>query len=125
MKTSAYHILRVGLGVTFLWIGVLIFRDPVGWGSYLQPWAAQLLPVPIEQAMIGTAAMDVVVGLLFLVDIWVWVAGAVGAVHLAIVLTTVGINEVTVRDIGLLTGTIALFWMDLPEAIKKKLPKHS
>ncbi|MBI1866493.1 MAG: hypothetical protein HYS02_01865 [Candidatus Staskawiczbacteria bacterium] len=52
MKKTAFHFLRVGLAVTFLWVGVLIFKNPDGWSGYLQPWAMGLLPVPIKQAMI-------------------------------------------------------------------------
>jgi hypothetical protein len=32
IKTS-FHILRVGLAITFLWIGVLIFKNPESWGG--------------------------------------------------------------------------------------------
>lgn len=113
-KHAGYHILRVGMGITFIWIGVLIFRDPEYWGGFLQPWAANLLFLPIEPAMILTAILDIAVGLLFLLDVWVWAAALVGGVHLIIVLAVTGINAVTVRDIGLLGGAFSLFWDDLP-----------
>lgn len=109
MKKSAFHILRVGVAITFLWIGVLIFKDPQAWGGFLQPWAANLLPVPLGQAMVGTAILDILVGVVLLSGFFVWVAAAVGSIHLIIVLITVGINDVTVRDIGLLAATLALF----------------
>jgi hypothetical protein len=96
------------MAITFLWIGILIFRDPVAWGAYLQPWAAGLLPIPLRQAMIGTAILDLVLGALFLVDAWVWLAGLVGAMHLVVVLAVSGINAITVRDVGLLAAAIAL-----------------
>ena len=108
MKTLGFHILRVGMGITFLWIGVLIFREPEAWGGLLQPWAAGILPVPIAQAMIGTAILDIVIGFLLLINVWTWVAALIGAIHLVIVLATTGINEITVRDIGLLAGVLAL-----------------
>ncbi|MBI4114669.1 MAG: hypothetical protein HY445_02400 [Candidatus Niyogibacteria bacterium] len=107
-KDAAYHILRVGLGITFVWIGILIFQNPESWGGFLQPWAAGLLPVPIKQAMIGTAILDILLGFLFLIDVLAWAAGLVGAIHLAIILTTSGIDGVTVRDIGLLGAALAV-----------------
>lgn len=107
-KDISYHILRVALGITFVWIGILIFQNPEAWGGYIQPWAADLLPIPIREAMIGTAVLDVLIGFLFLIDIFTWAAGMVGALHLVIVLTTSGISGVTVRDIGLLGGAIAI-----------------
>jgi len=124
-KNGAYHIIRVATAITFLWIGVLIFKEPQFWGGFLQPWAAGILPIPIEQAMIGTAILDIVVGFLLLIDAYVWVGGVIGSFHLIIVLIVSGINGITVRDIGLLGATLALFWEDFPKAwkndVKKKL----
>ena len=108
LKQAPFHILRVGLAITFLWIGILIFKDPLAWGAYLAPWAANLLPIPLEQAMIGTAILDIVIGIFLLIDVWAWLAALVGAIHLVIVLTVSGINPITVRDIGLLAGALAL-----------------
>jgi uncharacterized membrane protein YphA (DoxX/SURF4 family) len=114
MKIAPYHILRVGIAITFIWIGILIFSAPEAWGSFLQPWALDLLPIPLRDAMIGTAILDIVIGALLLVDVLTWLAAIIGAIHLVIVLTTSGINAVTVRDIGLLAGVIALALETIP-----------
>lgn len=106
--------MRVGLAITFLWIGVLIFRYPEAWGGYLQPWAAGLLPIPLRQAMIGTAILDIAIGALLLTDTLTWLAALVGAGHLIVVLTVSGITEITVRDIGLLAGLAAVLMDSLP-----------
>lgn len=108
MSSSSFHILRVGIGITFLWVGILILRDPEAWGGLLQPWASGLIGGSLTQAMIGTAILDVTVGGLLLVNVFVWPAALLGALHLVIVLTTVGINAITFRDIGLLAATVAL-----------------
>jgi len=121
MKKTSFHILRVGLAITFLWIAVLIFKEPEAWGAMLQPWAAGLLPIPIETAMIGTAVLDLLIGFLLLLDVWVLLAAILGTIHLLIVITTVGINLITVRDVGLLAGTLALLIDSLPADIIKKL----
>lgn len=121
---QALHVLRVGLGITFLWIGVLIFRDPQFWSGFIQPWAADLIPVPLESAMISTAILDVLIGLLLLVDVLTWVAALVATIHLAVVLITVGIDVVTVRDIGLLAGTLALAWARAPKRFSKQDQPH-
>ncbi|OGJ03378.1 hypothetical protein A3G06_01455 [Candidatus Nomurabacteria bacterium RIFCSPLOWO2_12_FULL_46_14] len=108
MSKTSFHILRVGLAITFLWIGVLILKQPEAWGGYLQPWAAGLLPVPIEQAMLGTAILDIVIGVMLLVGWLTWLAALVAGVHILIVLAVSGITDITVRDIGLLAGAIAI-----------------
>ena len=121
MNKTSFHILRVGLAITFLWIGVLIFKEPEAWGGYLQPWAAGLLPIPIKEAMIGTAVLDVLIGALFLFDYLVWLAAAVGSIHLIIVLAVTGITDITVRDVGILAATIALMSDSLPKNFTDKI----
>ncbi len=125
-KSSGYHILRVGMGLTFLWIGVLILQDPTFWGGFLKPWAVNLLPVPLHEAMISTAVLDILIGFFLLIDVVTWIAAAFGSIHLLIILITAGIDSITVRDIGLLGGCISLFWSDLPkrhrEAIVRTTP---
>lgn len=120
IKTS-FHILRVGMAITFLWIGILIFKNPEAWGGYLQPWAAGLLPIPITQAMMGTAILDIAIGAFLLVDFLPWLAALVGATHIIIVLTVSGITDITVRDIGLLVATLAIVVESLPSSIIHRL----
>lgn len=115
MQKASFHILRVGLAITFIWIGVLIIKQPEAWGGYLKPWAAGLLPMPLDRAMMGTAILDIVIGAFLLVDYWVWLAALVGTVHLVIVLAVSGITDITVRDIAILAGTIALLVNYLPK----------
>lgn len=119
MKDTSFHILRVGTAITFLWIGILILKDPEGWGGYISPWAANLLILPLKETMVGTAALDIVIGFFLLVDYFTWIAALAGALHLIIVLTVAGINAITVRDIGLLAATIALFLSSLPTNISQ------
>lgn len=108
MNKTPFLILRIGLAVTFLWIGVLILKQPEAWGGYLQPWAAELLPVPIEQAMMGTAVMDIIIGAMLLFSPLVGIAALVGSIHLIVILVMSGITDITVRDIGILAGTLAI-----------------
>lgn len=108
MSAKAYHILRVGLGITFAWIGVFILRSPETWGGYLQPWARNLLPFPLKTVMLSTGWFDVAIGALLLLGIWPRLVAFGAAAHLIIVLLTSGINDITVRDIGLLAAALAL-----------------
>lgn len=120
MKKTAYHILRVAMGINFIWIGILIFKSPESWGGLIQPWAANLLPVPLEQAMRSTAVLDILIGFFLLIDVFTWLAATLAAIHLVIVLVTTGITTITVRDIGLLGGTLALIIGGLPEKYRKR-----
>lgn len=108
-KRYALHILRIGLAVTFVWIGVLIFRDPVSWGGYLLPWAVQAIPIPIDQFMVGVAVFDMLAGLFLLFNLFTPYVAFLATLHLIGVLVGSGINAVTVRDIGLLFAAFSLF----------------
>lgn len=120
MKKLSFHILRIGLAITFLWIGVLIFKQPEAWGGYLQPWAAELLPIPIEQAMVGTAILDIIIGVFLLFDFLTLFVAIVGSIHIATVLIGSGITDITVRDIGLLAGILAILSDSLPGIFQEK-----
>ncbi|MCR4312153.1 MAG: hypothetical protein NUV56_02600 [Candidatus Uhrbacteria bacterium] len=120
MKDGTYNILRVGMGITFAWIGILIFRNPESWGGLLQPWATGIMTESITQAMLVTAILDLIIGVLLIIDVYVWIAALVGSAHLIVVLTVVGIDDITVRDIALLTGCLALMWDALPDKLKTK-----
>lgn len=118
MNKTSFHILRVGLAITFLWIGILIIREPEAWGGYLKPWVADLLPIPLARAMMGTAFLDILIGILLLIDWETWIAALLAALHLVIVLTVSGITDITVRDIGLLAAALAVMVESLPRLLK-------
>ena len=82
MSKISFHILRVGLAITFFWIGFMILEQPEAWGSYVAPWVADLLPIPIVEIMIGNAIFDIAIGPMLLLNIFFWLASFVGAVDL-------------------------------------------
>jgi|SRR3989338_828305 len=121
MKKPSLTILRVGLGITFLWIGILILKQPEAWAGYISPWAEKLLPLPVEEAMLGTAILDIVIGALLVLDLVVWLAALLAALHLIIVLVVSGITDITVRDIAILAAAIALMADSLPKKFITKI----
>ena len=124
MSKLSFNILRIGTAITFIWIGFLILKTPEAWGGYLQPWAVKLLPAPIAEVMTVTGILDICLGACLLFNILVWIAALLAALHIVIILVTSGITDVTVRDIAILAGTIALLIESLPENYKNKLYKH-
>ena len=113
------NIMRVGLGITFLWVGVLIFREPETWGKLLQPWTLGILAVPLKTAMIQTAIMDFLIGFFLLVDRFTFLFLLLALAHLILVIIVVGITAGTVSDIGLAAGALALVFAFWP---KRKAP---
>lgn len=114
MRNTSFTILRVGVGITFLWIGILILRDPSGWSQLILPWAAHLIPGSLTFAMQQTAVLDIVIGFLLIIGVWTWFASLLAAIHLIIVLLTTGISDITCRDVGLLASSIAIMLESRP-----------
>lgn len=126
MHKFSFHVLRVATAITFIWIGILILKSPESWGGYLEPWAVNLLPVSVTTALVATAFVDIAIGVLLLIDWYAWVAALVASIHLLVILITSGITDITVRDIAILGGTIALFAETMPLQLKIKfLKSHS
>lgn len=123
MKKISFHILRVGMAITFLWIGILILKNPEIWSGYLKPWAVDLLPIPLEQAMMGTAILDIMIGLFLLIGVFVWLAAFVAALHMMVILVTSSITDITVRDIAILAAALGLMIDSLPESMIQKFIK--
>jgi len=117
MNRPSFHIVRVGTAITFVWIGILILQDPVGWSGYILPWMLNFIPVPAATFMLSIAAFDILVGYLLLINKFTWYASAAAVVHLLTVLIASGINAITVRDIGLLAASLAIFF-------DSKKPRH-
>lgn len=117
----SFLILRIGLGITFLWIGILILKDPVSWGAMVSLKIQSLFPVPIKTIMVNTAILDIIIGIFLIISFipfLTWLAATIGTLHLILVLIASGIDAVTVRDIGLIGGTIAMSINTWPEKIK-------
>ncbi|MBI4438001.1 hypothetical protein HY631_03575 [Candidatus Uhrbacteria bacterium] len=116
---AAYHVLRLTLGITFLWISVMIFQEPTFWSGFMDPWAASLVPLDLETLMKITAGLDLLIGLLLVANKGTWIASLIASVHLLVILITSGIDTVTVRDLGLLGAAVALTLESLPSALVK------
>ncbi|MDO8493640.1 MAG: hypothetical protein Q7S19_03810 [bacterium] len=120
MNRIAFNLLRAGLAVTFIWIGVLVVQNPLGWGSFIQPWVLPYLP-DLQTMMTQTGYLEIITGIMLLINPTVWLGALLGTIHLVIVLITCGINDITVRDIGLAFAFLALFVETMPLFMKNWL----
>ena len=125
MSLLSLKILRIGLGITFLWLGYQIWMEPLAWGSFMLPWAQGLIPGSLESFMKSTAIGDMFLGLWLFIGWRVWIPALLASLHLiGVLVTTTGSLELAVpRDIGLLAGTLAILVDTLPTWIKNKMTK--
>ena len=115
----ARNIVRVGLAITFLWVGILIVKNPAAW-AMVESWVINLLPLSIEQVMIVVGIFDILVGFLLLVDVLVVPVSLIAGLHLVSVLVVVGINAITVRDLGLAAMAFSLafsYWAERKKVV--------
>jgi len=107
--------LRLGLAAVFIWFGVDKFLHPEYW---LSAWIPQ--SVLSVASRVGISGMDVVyasgvfellVGASVLINIFIKIFSVLALMFLVVVLFTFGINEVIIRDVGLMGGFLSLlFW---------------
>ena len=102
----SYLFIRWGLGLTFLWIGIDMFRHPEAWIGFV----AGTLPLGItrEGALRATAVFDGVLGVFMMVQVWPKITAALAAVHLTVILIVNGIDQIVIRDVGLLGTALGL-----------------
>jgi len=118
---DSWLVLRIGLSITFIWVGYMIITAPLVWGSYISSWVLPFIPIELTQFMITTGIFDIIVGFGFLFNRTVFWSSVFGAIHLAGILIVSGINEATVRDIGLLGGTVSLLIKYLPRKLLQRI----
>lgn len=122
MNQTAASILRVGLGITFIIIGFVVWQAPEAWGSFVQPWAVKFMPGGLLATMKNTAILDIVLGLWLLTNRAVWIPALIATLHLLVILiTTTTANVIIERDIGLFFAALALFVATMPKRMCEKL----
>jgi hypothetical protein len=105
----SFLFLRVGLGLTFLWIGINIFRNPDIWIGYVP--ANPGFGLTREIALMIGGAFDITLGAILLLRMWTKVAGWLVAAHMVAIIAVHGIDPVLIRDVGLLGAGLSLaFW---------------
>ena len=113
--TCGILILRLGLASVFLWFGFSQLFDGVNWVSWVPLWAVNLLHLPPAMIVLANGAFEVVAGSLLAFNLGVrWIALLL-ALHLVVHVFDIGINEIGVRDFGLMTATFALVFLKSDE----------
>jgi len=110
MNKYASTVLRMGLGLAFLWIALLIWRDPVLWAGFLPIWLQDILPVSSGAFMQGVAVFDAVVGFFLVLNRFTRIVSALAALHLLGLVLTLGFNDIAARDFGLMAASVAVFF---------------
>jgi len=112
-REGARHVLiRLGLGFVLGWFGLQELRTPAEWAVFVPPFVSALSPVGVSDLvlihgfLLLVAASSVVLGLLFLPGCLL-AAGLLAEITFGLWLDN-GLNDLVVRDLGLLAMAGAL-----------------
>ena len=113
-KTSNL-ILRLGLAFVFLWFGIDKFIHPDYWINAWMPfWFQSILSrlgIGNLNFIYANGIFEVVIGLCFIFNIFVKLFALLTVLFLLSIIISFGLNEVLVRDVGLIGAALALlFW---------------
>ena len=127
MKFEKYSmfVIRIGLAIVFLLFGIDKFINPELWFGYVPNFILQLTPLSLNLFIFLLGILEAIIGLFLLLGFLTRITAIIAAILLLGVIFTVGYNEITVRDIGLLAMAISLIItkdniLSLDSLIKKR-----
>lgn len=113
-KTS-YFILRLGLAFVFLWFGTDKLIHPNYWiNAWIPQWVFNLLnsfSFKTLNFIYIQGIFEITIGLGLALNVFTRIFALLASLFLLLIILSIGINEVIIRDIGLLSGLLAIiFW---------------
>lgn len=103
-------LLIVALALVFGLFGVDKFLSPIVWIGWMPTWMEGLLGLPRETwlQIVGTTEIALAILVLIPVRRLRQIATCICALHLLIIITLTGYNDIAIRDVGLLLSSLAL-----------------
>lgn len=101
-------ILRVGLSLVLLWFGTQQLFFPADWISYVPDWAVLFSAFSPSALVLLNGGIEIACGILILLGVLIRTASFLMAVHLALIILSLGYNATAVRDLGLAFGFVTL-----------------
>ena len=100
--------LRVGIGIVFFLFGIDKFVHVQNWIAYIPVWLPQHVPMDIVTFMYVQGVIEAVLGAFLIIGFWSRTSAFFCAAILFGIIITIGYNEISIRDFGLLLGALAL-----------------
>ena len=116
-------VLRLGLALVLLWFGMSEVTNPAKWTSYVPDYVTRFLPLDDYYFVLINGIIEIALALMLLLGIGIKLSSLLVAIHLFIIVISVGYNEIGVRDFGLAMSALALFILSLqhePSHLSKK-----
>lgn len=100
-------VLRVGLGLVFLYAGTASLQNPAGWIGYVPQFVSVVMP--IDTFLVAHSVFELALGVGLISGLWIPILSTLALLSFFSIITLIGINEVTFRDFGLACMALALF----------------
>jgi uncharacterized membrane protein YphA (DoxX/SURF4 family) len=109
MQKTAPIVLRIGMALVVLWFGVQQLLDPSIWTGYLPTWTSSL-PIGAVTFVLLNGWFECTFGLLLIAGFYTRFVALLLSLHLYGIAATLGLGELGVRDFGLATGLLSVFF---------------
>ncbi|HEY4523882.1 MAG TPA: DoxX family membrane protein [Candidatus Paceibacterota bacterium] len=100
-------ILRIGLGLVFLYAGTAAMQDPTSWIGFVPQFVQTV--IPRETFLFFHSVFQIGLGAGLIIGAWIPILSILAFLSMFSILTLFGIDEVTFRDFGLACMALALF----------------
>lgn len=109
LKPYSIYLLRIGLGIVFLWFGFNQVFDSNSWTSYL-PEFISILPIEAKSFVLLNGIMEIIFGTLLILGLFTRISSLILSLHLFGIAFSLGYTAIGVRDFGLAIATLVIFF---------------
>lgn len=106
---SPVFLIRLGLGLVFIYAGVYKLFDPASWAGFIPHWFTRIISGDVFLPLLGV--FELILGVMLILRLYLALVSLLAFSELFIILLVYGISDTTFRDFGLLMATLALFLM--------------
>lgn len=122
-KITPAVLLRLGLGLVFLYAGIHALVDPESWIGFVPHWITSFVPAGVF--LVTHSIFELVLGGILLVGKWqLSLAAAITAADFTAIIVLYGVDDVTFRDFGLVMAALALFLLAQKQIEEKRIEKE-
>ena len=113
-KKLVSFFLRTGLATVFLYAGIAVLLNPLGWAGFIPVWASNIFPENVFLPL--HAALDIIIGIWLISGKKLFYASAAASLALfSIVVFNIEALDIIFRDIAILFSALALMLLHLKE----------
>jgi len=109
MKECAPVVVRYGVALVLLWFGYQQLQDPSFWIGFVPDFVAAQSPLPLERLVLLNGAIEILLGVLLALGVFVRIAAIITAIHIALIAYSLGNTGVAIRDWGLAFAALGVF----------------